>query len=95
MSGLSSKFLRMFVLSFVYTSSQPNGLGLLELHCSSLEHNWLQLEHPWEGQLLPIGNTGIPMVLLDYTWKHPCGNLLNAVMELTKLVTPGIPLETY
>jgi hypothetical protein len=34
------------------SSPRPNGLGLLELHCSPLQHNWLQLEHPQWAKLL-------------------------------------------
>jgi hypothetical protein len=40
-------------------SPQPNGLGLLERHCSPLEHNWLQLEHPWL-PLVSLASTGLP-----------------------------------
>jgi hypothetical protein len=44
-----------------YPSPQLNGLGLLELNCSLLGHNWLQLEHLW----LPVyywDTTGTPLV---------------------------------
>jgi hypothetical protein len=48
-------------------SPQPNGLWLLELHCSPLQHNWLQLEHPWL-LLVLLASTGSPCAAHWYYW---------------------------
>jgi hypothetical protein len=46
---------------------------------TSLEHNWntrvsLVLPKLPLGSPVTFGNTGIPLVLLEYCWKHPQGN---------------------
>jgi hypothetical protein len=67
-------------------TTQANGLGLLELHCSPLEHPWLPL--------VSLASTGLPWAAHPH--HSPTGwDCWNSLFTTgTQLVTTGTPLVT-
>jgi hypothetical protein len=62
---------RICLQSHYYTLIPAQWIGnITVLHCSPLEHNWLQLEHPW----LPLVSLALPpphWLPLEYNWNTP------------------------